>query len=115
MDKACLHSTEKGHYDVFISYKRENVKYVARLVEEFDQAGIRAWFDINELHQYVGEEYTKRIHDGIDSAPLFLLVYTHDVEASDFIIQEEVEYALQKGKSRFLFYPKISLILKLLD
>lgn len=36
MDKACLHSTEKGHYDVFISYKRENVKYVARLVEEFD-------------------------------------------------------------------------------
>lgn len=106
MDKSSLHSTEKGKYHVFISYKRENVKYVARLVEELDQAGIRAWFDINELHQYVGEEYTKRIHDGIDSASLFLLIYTHDVETSDFIIQEEVEYALQKGKSRFLFYPK---------
>lgn len=115
MDKACLHSTEKGHYDVFISYKRENVKYVARLVEEFDQAGIRAWFDINELHQYVGEEYTKRIHDGIDSAPLFLLVYTHDVEASDLLFKKKSNMHSRKANHDSYFIQKISLILKLLD
>lgn len=106
MDKSCLHSTEKGRYDVFISYKHENAAYVARLVKELDRIGIRAWFDVNELHQNVGREYTQRIHEGIDSAQLFLLMYTREVETSDFIIQEEVEYALNKEGQRFLFYPQ---------
>ena len=48
---------------------------MARLVDELDRVGIRAWFDINELSHDTGR-------------------YTRDVETSDFIIQEEVEYAL---------------------
>ena len=95
----------EGMKDVFISYKRENVSFVARLYEELVNHDIKAWFDMDELHQDVGEEYTKHIHQGIDNSNYFLLIYTKDVEDSTFIIQEELEYALKQGKT-ILFYPK---------
>lgn len=110
MNNRCVHSTKKGRYDIFISYKRENAEYVARLVDELDRVGIRAWFDINELHHDAGSEYTQKIHEAIDSAQLFLLMYTMDVETSDFIIHEEIEYALNKDSQRFLFYPQDNFI-----
>lgn len=65
----------QGQKDVFISYKRENAAYVLRLYKELEKHNISAWFDLNELHQDVGAEYTKRIHDGIDNSDLFLLIY----------------------------------------
>lgn len=95
----------EGKKDVFISYKRETVSYVARLAEELEKHGIYAWFDMNELHQYVGMEYTERIHRGIDNSQFFLLVYTKDVEQSNFIINEELNYAVKKNKT-ILFYPR---------
>lgn len=95
----------EGRKDVFISYKRETVPYVARLANELENHGIYAWFDMNELHQEVGREYTERIHRGIDNSRFFLLIYTHDVEQSDFIINEELGYAVKNNKT-ILFYPK---------
>jgi acetyltransferase-like isoleucine patch superfamily enzyme len=95
----------KGSKDVFISYKRENVDYVARLFAELKEHDIDAWFDLNELHQDVGKEYTKRIHKGIDNSEYFLLIYTKEVEESEFIIKEELGHAVVKGKT-ILFYPK---------
>lgn len=95
----------EGKKDVFISYKRENVAYVARLFSELEDHDIHTWFDMNELHQNVGDEYTERIHKGIDSSELFLLMYTKDVEKSDFIVNEELGYAAKK-KKKILFYPQ---------
>lgn len=97
--------SNEGRKDVFISYKREIVPYVARLAEELENHGIYAWFDMNELHQDVGREYTERIHRGIDNSQFFLLVYTKEVEKSAFIINEELDYAVKKNKT-ILFYPK---------
>lgn len=94
-----------GTKDVFISYKRENAPYVTRLSEELENHSIKAWFDMNELHYDVGKKYTERIHKGIDGSGLFLLMYTKDVEESDFIIEEELGYAARKGKT-ILFYPQ---------
>lgn len=94
-----------GEKDVFISYKRENASYVARLFEELENHYIKTWFDLNELHQDVGKEYTRRIHQGIDNSQYFLLIYTKDVEDSAFIINEELGYAAKTGKT-ILFYPK---------
>lgn len=100
----------EGHRNVFISYKRENVSFVARLVHELERHHISVWFDINELHQYVGAEYTNRIHRGIDDSDFFLLIYTNtgenDIECSDFIINEELGYATSRGKT-ILFYPQV--------
>jgi acetyltransferase-like isoleucine patch superfamily enzyme len=95
----------KGSKDVFISYKRENAEYVARLFAELKEHDIDAWFDLNELHQDVGKEYTERIHKGIDNSEYFLLIYTKEVEESDFIIKEELGHAVEKKKT-ILFYPK---------
>lgn len=94
-----------GKKDVFISYKRESAPYVARLYEELDNHDIKVWFDLDELHQDVGKKYIERIHKGIDNSEYFLLIYTKDVEESDFIIQEELGYAVSKEKT-ILFYPK---------
>ena len=95
----------EGSKDVFISYKRENAEYVARLFEELKEHNIDAWFDLNELHQDVGKKYTDRIHKGIDNSEFFLLIYTKEVEDSEFIIKEELGYAV-KQKKTILFYPK---------
>ena len=95
----------EGNKDVFISYKRENADYVARLFAELKEHNIDAWFDLNELHQNVGKEYTERIHKGIDNSEYFLLIYTKEVEESEFIIKDELGHAAEKGKT-ILFYPK---------
>ena len=76
-----------------------------RLYKELDSHDIKAWVDLNELHQYVGEEYTNRIHRGIDNSEFYLLIYTKDIEESDFIIKEELSYAVNNHKT-ILFYPK---------
>ena len=94
-----------GKKDVFISYKRESIPFVKRLYKELESHDIKTWFDMNELHQFVGEEYTKRIHIGIDNSEFYLLIYTKDIEKSDFIINEELGYAVRKHKT-ILFYPK---------
>lgn len=101
----------EGSKDVFISYKRENANYVARLFEEFEDHNIKAWFDINELHHYVGKEYTERIHSGIEKSKYFLLIYTKEIELSDFIINEEIGHAVKKNKL-VLFYPKDEIDIK---
>lgn len=94
-----------GNKDVFLSYKRENVRYVVRLYHELEKHFIKPWLDISELPQHVGDEYKDKIHRGIDSSKYFLLIYTKEVETSDFIINDEVGYAKSKGK-KILFYPK---------
>ena len=78
---------------------------------ELDRHNISTWFDLNELHQDVGCEYTNRIHKGIDNSKYFLLMYTKEVEFSKFIIEEELCYAKNKKKI-ILFYPQDSIDLR---
>lgn len=98
-----------GSKDVFISYKRENAPFVTRLYEELERHDISAWVDLSKLHKEVGEEYQEKIRKAIDSAEYFLLIYTEregcSIEKSDFIIKNELEYALEK-KKKVLFYPQ---------
>ena len=94
----------EGYKDVFLSYKRENVEYVVRLYKELKSHYIEPWLDLRELPEFVGEEYRNKIRKGIDSSKYFLLIYTKDVEKSDFIINDEVGYAKQQ-KKKILFYP----------
>ncbi len=98
-------SSTSGKKDVFISYKRESAPFVTRLYKELESHDIKAWVDLNELHQYIGEEYTHRIHNGIENSEFYLLIYSKDIEESDFIINEELRYAINKHKT-ILFYPK---------
>lgn len=94
-----------GKRDVFISYKRENAEFVTRLYEELERHNISAWVDLSKLHKEVGEEYTERIHHGINSSILFLFIYTKEIENSDFVINQELGYAISLKKS-ILCYPQ---------
>ena len=101
----------EGTRDVFISYKRENAAFVTRLYEEFDRHGISAWVDLSKLYKEVGEDYQEKIRKAIESAQYFLLIYTEhegcSIEGSDFIIDNELKYAVEKKKT-ILFYPQDS-------
>lgn len=94
-----------GTKDVFLSYKRENANYVSRLDKELSEHNISTWFDLNELHEDVGKEYENRIFKGIDDSTFFLLMYTKDVESSNFIVEKELTHALEAGKT-ILFFPQ---------
>lgn len=99
----------EGHRDVFISYKRENAPFVTRLYAELERHNITAWVDLSKLPKEAGQEYKDKIHNAIDSAKYFLLIYTeHDgcsLEGSDFIIKDELAYAHSKEKT-ILFFPQ---------
>lgn len=101
--------------DVFISYKRENAPFVMRLLDEFERHDISAWVDLSKLHKETGEEYQKNIHKAIESSEYFLLIYTEhegcSIEGSDFIINQELAYAVEKNK-KILFYPQDPIDLK---
>lgn len=98
-----------GQRDVFISYKRENAPFVTRLYDELERHNISAWVDLSKLHKEAGEEYQEKIRKAIESAQYFLLIYTEhegcSIEGSDFIIDYELKYAVDKKKS-ILFYPQ---------
>lgn len=100
-----VHRQDKGQYDVFISYKRENASFVKRLAYELYSHKIRAWVDLEKLHENAGREYRDMIHRAIDRSPFFLLIYTRNIEDSNFIIEEELRYAVGKKKI-ILFYPQ---------
>ena len=91
----------KGNKDVFISYRNQKhiVDFAWNLFNEFAEHDINAWFDKAVLHKNIGEEYTSKIHEGIDNSKLFLLIYTKDIETSDFILNQELQYAISKGKT----------------
>ena len=109
MDNELLKTIETqnaiGSCDVFISYKSDEIDFVSRLFYELKENQIKAWFDKDILHEFVGHEYASIIQKGIDNSELFLLIYTKEVEESPFIIENELGYAKKTGK-KILVYVK---------
>ena len=105
----------EGKRDVFISYKRENAPFVTRLYDELERHYISSWVDLSKLHKEPSEEYQEKIRKAIESAQYFLLIYTEhegcSIEGSDFIIDNELKYAVEKKKP-ILFYPQDPVNLK---
>lgn len=91
-------SDDKIKTDVFISYKRDKIDFVKRLVQELDTHDITVWVDYNELPKHIGKEYKNRIHKGIDNAQIVLFIYSKETELSQFIVDEEIGYASKHKK-----------------
>jgi acetyltransferase-like isoleucine patch superfamily enzyme len=98
-------SDNVDRFDVFISYKRENINFVSKISQELSDSAhdVKAWVDLEKLHKKPSKKYREQIHSAIDKSKLFLLIYTKDVEKSDFIIDEELSYAINKKKPIFVF------------
>lgn len=98
MEESYIYTDDQSKTDVFISYKSGNVDFAKEIVREFNAHCISVWFDKDKLTHEVGKEYPALIQKGIDHAQIVLFLYTKDTEQSDFIINNELAYAKEKGK-----------------
>ena len=91
----------RSKYHIFLSYRREDGKDLARTFKEtLVGKGFRVFLDMDELQDGVFDE---RILAAIDAAPIYMLVMTrhcfdrcHNV---DDWVRQELEYAIRKGKT----------------
>lgn len=84
-------------YDIFISYRREGGKNIARLLKtELGLRGYHAFLDFDELKD---GRFDKRIMDAIDAAPVFMFILSEHaldrcVDENDWV-RREIEYAME--------------------
>lgn len=59
-------------YDIFISYRREGGKELARsLKSELERRGYRVFLDFDELNDGI---FDRRIMEAIDASPIFMVL-----------------------------------------
>ena len=87
---------QEKKYDIFISYRREGGKNIARLLKtELGLRGYNAFLDFDELKD---GRFDKRIMDAIDAAPVFMFILSEHaldrcVDENDWV-RKEIEYAM---------------------
>lgn len=90
----------KPRYHIFLSYRREDGKDMARTLKEtLTSKGYRVFLDMDELQDGV---FNERIIEALDKAPIYILLMTphcfdHCHNADDWV-RQELEYAISKGK-----------------
>jgi hypothetical protein len=88
-------------YHIFISYRREDGKHLARILKEsLVGKGYRVFLDLDELQDGVFDEH---ILDAIDASPIFMLLMTEHCfdrcETPNDWVRQEIEYAIKRGKT----------------
>jgi hypothetical protein len=82
--------------DAFISYgRRESLGFVGRLYQSLKLKGYQIWFDKVNIPD--GDDYSKRISHGIESAHNFILILAPRCLTSPYCLIE-LEYARKLGK-----------------
>ncbi|PIY12593.1 MAG: hypothetical protein COZ18_01705 [Flexibacter sp. CG_4_10_14_3_um_filter_32_15] len=82
--------------DAFISYgRRESLGFVGRLYQSLKLKGYEVWFDKVNIPD--GDDYSKRISHGIESAHNFILILAPRCLTSAYCLIE-LEYARKLGK-----------------
>lgn len=87
-------------YDIFISYRREGGKELARsLKSELERRGYQVFLDFDELNDGV---FDRRIMEAIDASPIFIVLLSPHaldrcVNADDWV-RREIEYALSTDR-----------------
>lgn len=90
-------------YQVFISYASENVNVAIDFSKELSNHNISNWFDKDNLYKDISKEYVNYIQDAILNSELMLLIYSKEVNSSDFIIKKEIQFAIDNNISIFCF------------
>lgn len=90
----------KPRYHIFLSYRREDGKDLARTLKEtLVGKGYRVFLDMDELQDGVFDE---RILAAIEEAPIYMLIMTKHCfdrcHNADDWVRQELEYAIKKGK-----------------
>ncbi len=73
-------------HDVFISYSSKNEKYAVEICRRIEEKGIKCWYASRDIPP--GETWTAFIVDAIQSAKIFILVFSEDSNVSDQVLRE---------------------------
>ena len=73
-------------FDIFLSYKSEDSKWVQGLKSSLEQRGIKVWMDKNEIRP--GDLFAKALEDGIENSSSVGLVVTPESMRSDWVKEE---------------------------
>ena len=97
-------------YDIFISYRRDGGKELARpLKSELERRGYRVFLDFDELKDGI---FDRRIMEAIDSSPIFMVVLSpHSLDRcanADDWVRREIEYALEHDRHFIPVNPDLS-------
>lgn len=79
---------------VFISYSREDIKFVEQLSQELEKNDIKTWMDKTGI--YTGQNFPEKIASTIDSARCLLFVISENSLKSKWG-RRELEFADEKG------------------
>jgi len=72
--------------NVFISYRRKDVKVAERLASEIQSAGHRVWFD--EWNIAIGDSIVEQINLGLDGSTYLVLCYSASGISTPWITRE---------------------------
>lgn len=97
-------------YDIFISYRREGGRDVARPIKlELEKHGYNVFLDFDELKD---GRFNQKIKDAIESAPIFLVILSsHALDRctnQDDWVRQEIEYAISKKRHIIPVNPDLS-------
>ena len=94
-----------GRYKfAFISYASKDRDKVLERVQMLTAVGVRYFQDVLDLEP--GDRWSRRLEVGIDECDLFLLFWSGEAKASEWV-RQEVDYALQRHGDDDLAPPEI--------
>ncbi len=82
-------SSENSLSEAFISYSRTDGDFVSTLENELSGAGFHEWRDVHGLR--AGDRWPRKLGDAIAASPRFILVWSAEAAASDFV---ELEWTI---------------------
>ena len=85
-----------NEYDIFISYSSKNKNLADAVVSRFENSGIKCWYAPRDIMP--GQEWVSAIREGLNSAYIFVLIYTEDSNLSRQVMNE-VALAFNAGKT----------------
>jgi hypothetical protein len=88
---------------VFVSYAREDIKFVQMLVKKLDAAGFVVWVDKDSIN--IGEKWKKEINTGIVECDVLLAIHSKSSVERSYHCKGEWMHALDKGKWVISVFP----------
>ena len=88
--------SEKGKYDVFVSYSSKNKNVADAIVADFEQHGIRCWYAPRDIMP--GTSWVSAITDALRMVKVQVLIYTDESNTSRQVMNE-VALAFNEGKT----------------
>ncbi|MCR5828724.1 MAG: toll/interleukin-1 receptor domain-containing protein [Lachnospiraceae bacterium] len=88
--------SEKGTYDVFVSYSSKDKNVADAIVADFEQHGIRCWYAPRDIMP--GTSWVSAITDALRMVKVQVLIYTDESNTSRQVMNE-VALAFNEGKT----------------